>query len=402
YLHTWRDPETGAAQPVIHRDIKPANIKRMPDGRYMLLDFGIAKATAGEATAVSARALTPGYAPIEQYEGGTDARSDIYSLGATLYALLSGKAPPSATGLAVGKPLPPLHGINGNTSPRLAAVIQRAMALRPEARYQSAAEMHTALFDENLPTGSAGTTAAILGAEVRRTTLPPTTWQQLRSNPRYSVAALLVSLGLVLIAGSSFWLLRPDGSPAADTKIAAPATEREDATPIAAEPPTVTAIDGQPVAALAPDTPTASATPSASPTTTATSSATPDLAATEAADEARIIAILATRDALATRHAPTPTPTATSTAVLPTATPIPPPLPSNTPIPPPPPTSIPSHCTTEPQGPFVALWRKYQTQLGCPLEPWPGSGLWAEQPYQNGHMFWSENARLYLVTVGDN
>ena len=77
---------------VIHRDLKPQNIKRTPQGRYVLLDFGIAKQ--GSATMTVARALSPEYSPIEQIQGlPTDARSDLYSLGATAYHLLVGKPP---------------------------------------------------------------------------------------------------------------------------------------------------------------------------------------------------------------------------------------------------------------------------------------------------------------------
>jgi serine/threonine-protein kinase len=84
YLHS-RQP------PVIHRDIKPANIKLSPDGKLMLVDFGIAKIYDSTETATGARGLTPGFSPPEQYGGSpTDHRSDQYSLGATLYNLLTG------------------------------------------------------------------------------------------------------------------------------------------------------------------------------------------------------------------------------------------------------------------------------------------------------------------------
>ena len=135
YMHAWRDPENGRVRPVIHRDIKPANIKRTPEGRIVLVDFGIAKVDSGTMTdtAVSAKALTPGYAPLEQYGGGTDARSDIYALGATLYALLTGKAPPSATDMAMAadKQRAPLAGLKG-MPPAVVKVIERRCRACPK------------------------------------------------------------------------------------------------------------------------------------------------------------------------------------------------------------------------------------------------------------------------------
>lgn len=77
---------------ILHRDVKPANIRLTPEGLIKLVDFGLFKQ--GTAfTVASQRRLTPAYAPLEQWSGGTDPRSDIYSLGATLYHLLSGQQP---------------------------------------------------------------------------------------------------------------------------------------------------------------------------------------------------------------------------------------------------------------------------------------------------------------------
>jgi serine/threonine protein kinase len=88
------------ARGVIHRDIKPGNIKFTPEGETVLVDFGIAKEMSGEGgpTTTGARGLTPGFAPPEQYggTGRTDARSNLYAFGATLYALLTGAPPADA------------------------------------------------------------------------------------------------------------------------------------------------------------------------------------------------------------------------------------------------------------------------------------------------------------------
>ena len=78
-------------QPVIFRDLKPANVMRTPEGRIVLIDFGIARyfklGQASDTSPLGSR----GYAPPEQYLGQTDTRSDLYALGATLYTLLTGE-----------------------------------------------------------------------------------------------------------------------------------------------------------------------------------------------------------------------------------------------------------------------------------------------------------------------
>jgi len=85
YLHTRKPP-------VLHRDIKPGNVRIAPDGQVYLVDFGLAKmSNMDEHTLSGARAMTPGYSPPEQYgTSRTDSRTDVYSLGATLYAALTG------------------------------------------------------------------------------------------------------------------------------------------------------------------------------------------------------------------------------------------------------------------------------------------------------------------------
>ncbi len=129
--------------PVIHRDIKPANIKIRANGQPVLVDFGLAKVYhPTQETVVAARAVSDGFSPIEQYgRGRTDARSDMYALGATLYNLLTGVIPPDAPARAVNDPLIPPHEINTAISPGMERIILRALSMHTEARYQSALEM---------------------------------------------------------------------------------------------------------------------------------------------------------------------------------------------------------------------------------------------------------------------
>lgn len=141
YLHNRKPP-------ILHRDIKPGNIKIMPDGRAILVDFGLAKVVEkGGATTTGAKAMTPGFSPPEQYgTGRTDPRTDVYSMGATLYATLTAAIPEDALERAMGR--------EDLTSPRkrnpqlgmgITRVILRALSVRPEDRYQSVMELAEAL-----------------------------------------------------------------------------------------------------------------------------------------------------------------------------------------------------------------------------------------------------------------
>ncbi|MBG0770137.1 MAG: serine/threonine-protein kinase [Anaerolineaceae bacterium] len=141
YLHNRKPP-------IIHRDIKPANLKMTPEGQVVLVDFGLAKLfQQGERTTTGAEGSTAGYSPIEQYgQGVTDARSDIHALGATLYTLLTCEIPPESLTRAIGEdPLQPIAAFNQKVSPEVAAVIAKAMAIRPEDRYPSATALREAL-----------------------------------------------------------------------------------------------------------------------------------------------------------------------------------------------------------------------------------------------------------------
>lgn len=141
YLHT-RSPQ------VVHRDVKPGNVKISPDGKIFLVDFGLAKVVEGsQATTTGARAMTPGYSPPEQYgTARTDERTDIYSLGATLYAALCGALPEDGLARAMDQTdLTSVRKHNPKVSKRLANVIEKALAIQPDARFQDVDEFKEAL-----------------------------------------------------------------------------------------------------------------------------------------------------------------------------------------------------------------------------------------------------------------
>lgn len=139
---------------IIHRDIKPANIKITPQGQAVLVDFGIAKVyRPGQLTASGARAVTMGFSAPEQYGSGTDQRSDIYSLGATLYVLLTGHAPPDALARAGGSAmLVPPRQLNPALSYPVEQAILCALAVPPDQRWQTVAELRAALKSLVAPT----------------------------------------------------------------------------------------------------------------------------------------------------------------------------------------------------------------------------------------------------------
>jgi len=297
---------------ILHRDIKPANIKLGPAGRPVLVDFGIARQhVAGSRTQTWARGVgSPGFAPAEQYIGGTDARSDLYSLGAVIYFLLTGQAPPEAPRLAAGAPLTPPRQLRPDVTLGLQRIIFRALAPAPNQRFQSADEMRRAL---------AGLTQASGTTQVIRP-------------PRPASRGLLVAAGVGAVALAVFALslaagaLSPKPTPAAVGRSIATDTVAVTVVPaggrLTTTPPPArgsdTAMPGR-----GSDTPTP-----APPLATATLSQTPSVTASPTVSSTPTRTATATQTATATRTATrTYTPT-------PRPTPTPPPTPTPTPRPP--------------------------------------------------------------------
>jgi serine/threonine protein kinase len=151
YLHSHEPP-------IIHRDIKPQNLKLTDENHIILLDFGLSKTSTGQThisntgSTGSVVGYTPHYAPMEQIRGiGTNARSDIYSLSATLYQLVTNVVPADALSRAdtmlngLADPIEPPHVLNPEVPTAVSDVIMKGMEVSQENRYGHAREMQKAL-----------------------------------------------------------------------------------------------------------------------------------------------------------------------------------------------------------------------------------------------------------------
>ncbi|MCL4301299.1 MAG: protein kinase [Anaerolineae bacterium] len=441
------------AHGIIHRDLKPGNILFDDQDQAYLSDFGIAKAVEAAASYTGSAIIgTPAYMSPEQGSGSKNlnGRSDIYALGVIVFHALTGQLPYEAdTPIAVlmkhiTAEIPNLREIKSDLPPGCEWVIRQAMAKTPEQRYATAGDLAA-----DLATAARGEIVQPRADLQGHVTEQVTELSSLK--PPLAPVSDLVDIaapaqkrkgaagwrqwpvwigtaGLLLVGGAATIILSRGGQP---TSLPEPSAT--------------------PVAAMVNPTTSASATPSPtpSPPPTATPTPRPSMAGVikrgpvqlhEGPGEAfSLIGTLKSEAnvALLGRNAqgnwlrvksisgeegwvsteqieafmpiidipviaePTPTPTITPTASntpapTPTDTPAPSPTPADTPTL----TPIPIACANNPQGEFRGLWEKYKSRLGCPQQPTPVSGFYAEQPFERGHMFWSKLGNFYLVTLG--
>lgn len=300
YLHTRKPP-------VLHRDIKPGNVKITPEGHVYLVDFGLAKVVhaSSQQTTTGARAMTPGYSPPEQYgTARTDPRSDIYSLGATPYAALTGIIPEDGLARMMDNTeLTPLRKRNPRISRKLAAAIEKAMEPYPDDRFQSAEEFKQALLSSSTKTqkltANVGVTPAPAGAdrppskpleaiaqgmaENPASAAPKSRPKRKRANRSLGWVAFLLLLTLIGIIAAGFALQNPQSIPASIASLLPPgilpaqqatATREVTPEPILPTEPVVpienTALPTEQMVAVEPVLPSPTPSPTITPTPTIT------------------------------------------------------------------------------------------------------------------------------------
>ena len=208
-LHLAVAVDAAHAQGLLHRDLKPANAILRPDGRPVLIDFGLAAQEESATLTVSGDLLgTPHYMAPEQARGErADPRADVYGLGAVLYEMLAlrpphpGREPLEVLQHILHRPVSPVRRANPEVPRALATVVRRALAWKRERRYPSAGALARdleAVLEDRSPTAS--TPGPIERAE-----------DLLRYHPRRAVGFGVALLLLILLP------LLPGGSPAART-----------------------------------------------------------------------------------------------------------------------------------------------------------------------------------------
>jgi serine/threonine-protein kinase len=253
--------EYSHARGVVHRDIKPANVFLQKDGTVKVADFGIAHIESSSLTQAGTVMGTPGYMSPEQVLGlPVDGRSDLFSVGVILYQFLTGERPFSGSATTTAQkvlkedPLPP-STLNVQLPDAIDAVVRKALAKKPEERFQTAAEFAAALraaaghratsaplpaastamdaaTEVHVPSAAPGTVVRVAGAPVAAPA-PAAQQAPAYAKPKSQATAIAV-VGAVVVAavavGMWIWLQRPS----APVSVAASSAPPSAASPAAA------------------------------------------------------------------------------------------------------------------------------------------------------------------------
>lgn len=412
---------------IIHRDIKPGNVLLDSRGSAILTDFGIAKSLdAPSLTESSVIVGTPDYIAPEQINprlapgGKIDHRADLYSLGAMIYRMLTGRRPfdgPSQTVLLahLQDPPPPPSEVLPSLPPSIDAVIAQAMAKRPEERYSTATELAQALSDSlgdstevgvvfppaairsdpyTRPTTQALKASAVVTPSADKTPsllAKSAPEQPARTRGRARLLPLTIALALVLLLGVGAVLAQQMVQQASGSPAALPQTAK------VAEAASATATATKTV------TPTTS--PTTSPTATSEPTATMTITTAPATATTQIVVVNPQpRPTTAPRQA-TPRPAPTN-APQPTSKPQPQPTakpaPTDPPAPQPTATSALPTCQAQLAGGFGTLWRgnpDLRGAIGCPIEA-EQPGYSVEQIYEGGAMYYRQEDSQFWVFSG--
>jgi serine/threonine protein kinase len=244
---------------VYHRDIAPDNILVTDEGLPVLLDFGAARRVISDRNQTLTAILKPNFAPIEQYAESTGLRqgpwTDFYALGATLFFLITGKPPLSATARMVSDDQPRLRGSGqGGLSETLLHLCDWMLAPRPQDRPQNAAEVRAALSGQlPMPARAEVAQDSVWQATVAQTQAsdyePLSAWTDLAATPpdidaaptlgrlrrvALPASAALMALAIVIAGVLALWLSAPEPKVEAASTSAPTATPRKPVMPAAA------------------------------------------------------------------------------------------------------------------------------------------------------------------------
>ena len=208
---------------VVHRDIKPANIILLADGTVKVADFGVARLESSTLTQVGTVLGSPSYMSPEQLMGQTvDGRSDLYSAGVVLYQLLTSEVPftgafAAITHRVLNDNAPPPSALNVQVPRGFDAILRRAMAKRPDERYQSAGELKAAVLAAKSTAGETDL-AADSRAAAATVLRPRSAASALAARKLASRAVLFTTLGVAsaaVIAAYFLWNAHPSQPTAA-------------------------------------------------------------------------------------------------------------------------------------------------------------------------------------------